>query len=332
MKLRNPKILIGVLSLFVLIAIVVNLAVGAYPVSISELVRVLIHGNDIDPVVRSVVFDIRLPRLMLGIAIGVALSSATAVMQTSMKNALADPALLGLAAASALGVVVALVLGFKFGSFGAFAFSLIFTFIGFLLLLVGHFGGRRMAAQETLLIGVALGALFLGFLGIIATTLDDPQLRAMTLWSFGSLALASQTTATIALVGSIVGFVIAMAIAPKLDLLLLGDRAARLLGVNTRSLRMVSLLLIALLVSAGVFAAGVIAFLGLFSVTIARTFVGPRHRALLPVSALMSVLTILICDLLARVIASPLDLPIGFFTALIGAPVLIFTLVRNENG
>jgi iron complex transport system permease protein len=248
-----------------------------------------------------------------------------------MRNALADPALLGLAAASALGVVVALVLGFDFGGIAAFLFALIFTVVSFLLLLVGHFGGKRTSAQNTLLIGVSLGAFFLGLLGVLATSLDNPQLRAMTLWSFGSLALATQTTSVLALVASLVGFTMAWILAPKLDLLLLGERMARTLGVETRKLRMLSLLLISLLVTAAVYGAGVIAFLGLFSVTVARALVGPRHRLLLVVGSLISVLTILVCDLLARSIAAPIDLPIGFLTSLIGAPVLIFILARSAN-
>ena len=319
------------LSFLVILAIISNLAIGAYPISLGELGAALSGNGDLDPVTRSIIFDIRLPRLVLGIAVGISLAGATAVMQTSMRNVLADPALLGLAAASALGVVVALVSGFEFGSIGAYLVALIFTVLGFMLLLVGHFGGRRMPAQQTLLIGVALGALFLGLLGIIATTLDDPQLRAMSLWSFGSLALATQTTANIALVGALVGLGIALYLSPKLDLLLLGDRAARMLGLESRKIRMLSLLVMAVLITSGVFGAGVVAFLGLFSVTVARAFVGPRHGVLIPVSVLISVLTILICDLLARVIASPMDLPIGFFTALIGAPVLIAVLVRNSN-
>jgi iron complex transport system permease protein len=327
----KPKILIPTLFGFVILAILANLSIGAYQLSISEVVSVLINPENMNPIATSVVFDIRIPRLILGIAIGFSLAGATTLMQSSMRNVLADPALLGLAAASALGVVVALVLGFDFGGVAAFLFALFFTVAAFLLLLVGHFGGRRASAQNTLLIGVALGAFFLGLLGVLATSLDNPQLRAMTLWSFGTLALATQTIATVAFTASIIGFALVWALAPKMDLLLLGERMARTLGVETRRIRLVSLLLISLLVTAGVYGAGVIAFLGLFSVTVARALVGPRHRPLLLTSTLISVLTILVCDLLARSIAAPIDLPIGFLTSLIGAPVLIYILARTAN-
>ena len=327
----KPGLLVAVLSFFVATAIVANLTFGAYQLSLSQIWQSLFSARGSDLISDSVLLDIRLPRIILGIAIGIALAGSTSLMQTSMRNVLADPALLGLAAASALGVVVALVLGFDFGSLPAFGFALLFTVIAFLLLLVGHFGGRRAASQNTLIIGVALGSFFLGLLGILATTLDKPQLRSMALWSFGSLSLATQTTANVALVASLLGLVAAWVLAPKLDLLLLGERAASLLGVETRKIRMFALLLISLLVTAAVFGAGVIAFLGLFSVTIARVLVGPRHRMLLVTSALFSVLTILVCDLLARTVAAPIDLPIGFFTSLIGAPVLIAILVRSKN-
>lgn len=327
----KPKILIPTLVGFVILAILANLSIGAYQLSISEVLSVLTNPESMSPIATSVVFDIRIPRLILGIAIGISLAGATTLMQSSMRNVLADPALLGLAAASALGVVVALVFGFDFGGIAAFLFALLFTVTAFLLLLVGHFGGKRASAQNTLLIGVALGAFFLGLLGVLATSLDNPQLRAMTLWSFGTLALATQTVAIVAFSASVIGFAIVWALAPKMDLLLLGERMARTLGVETRKLRLVSLLLISLLVTAAVYGAGVIAFLGLFSVTVARALVGPRHRPLLLTSALISVLTILICDLLARSIAAPIDLPIGFLTSLIGAPVLIFILARTAN-
>jgi iron complex transport system permease protein len=327
----KPKILIPTLFGFVIVAILANLSIGAYQLSISEVVSVLTNPESMSPIATSVVFDIRIPRLVLGIAIGISLAGATTLMQSSMRNVLADPALLGLAAASALGVVVALVLGFDFGSIAAFLFALLFTVVAFLLLLVGHFGGKRASAQNTLLIGVALGAFFLGLLGVLATGLDNPQLRAMTLWSFGTLALATQTIAMVAFTASVIGIAIVWALAPKMDLLLLGERMARTLGVETRKLRLVSLLLISVLVTAAVYGAGVIAFLGLFSVTVARALVGPRHRPLLLTSALISVLTILVCDLLARSIAAPIDLPIGFLTSLIGAPVLIFILARTAN-
>ena len=331
MKKVKPKILIPTLFGFVILAILANLSIGAYQLSISEVVSVLTNPESMSPIATSVVFDIRIPRLILGIAIGISLAGATTLMQSSMRNVLADPALLGLAAASALGVVVALVLGFDFGGVAAFLFALLFTVAAFLLLLVGHFGGKRASAQNTLLIGVALGAFFLGLLGVLATSLDNPQLRAMTLWSFGTLALATQTIAMVAFTASVIGFVLVWTLAPKMDLLLLGERMARTLGVETRKLRLASLLLISLLVTAAVYGAGVIAFLGLFSVTVARALVGPRHRPLLLTSVLISVLTILVCDLLARSIAAPIDLPIGFLTSLIGAPVLIFILARTAN-
>lgn len=327
----KPALLISLLSALVVLAIFASLSIGAYQLSISEILSVFTNPEIANPITSSIILDIRIPRLILGIAIGVSLAGATTLMQSSMRNALADPALLGLAAASALGVVVALVLGFDFGGIAAFLFALLFTVVAFLLLLVGHFGGKRASAQNTLLIGVALGAFFLGLLGVLATSLDNPQLRAMTLWSFGSLSLATQTTASVALVAAIAGFMVAWILAPKLDLLLLGERMARTLGVETRKLRMVSLLLISLLVTAAVYGAGVIAFLGLFSVTVARALVGPRHRLLLVTGSLISVLTILVCDLLARTIAAPIDLPIGFLTSLIGAPVLIMILARTAN-
>jgi len=330
-KKVKQKILISTLFGFVILAILANLSIGAYQLSISEVVSVLTNPESMSPIATSVVFDIRIPRLILGIAIGISLAGATTLMQSSMRNVLADPALLGLAAASALGVVVALVLGFDFGGVAAFLFALLFTVAAFLLLLVGHFGGKRASAQNTLLIGVALGAFFLGLLGVLATSLDNPQLRAMTLWSFGTLALATQTIAMVAFTASVIGFVLVWTLAPKMDLLLLGERMARTLGVETRKLRLASLLLISLLVTAAVYGAGVIAFLGLFSVTVARALVGPRHRPLLLTSVLISVLTILVCDLLARSIAAPIDLPIGFLTSLIGAPVLIFILARTAN-
>ncbi len=327
----KPTVLVSFLLGLVILSILANLTIGAYQLSISEIITTFITPENVNPITTSIVFDIRIPRLILGIAIGISLAGATTLMQTSMRNVLADPALLGLAAASALGVVVALVLGFDFGGIAAFTFALIFTVVSFLLLLVGHFGGKRTSAQNTLLIGVSLGAFFLGLLGVLATSLDNPQLRAMTLWSFGSLALATQTTSVLALVASLVGFTMAWILAPKLDLLLLGERMAGTLGVETRKLRMLSLLLISLLVTAAVYGAGVIAFLGLFSVTVARALVGPPHRLLLVVGSLISVLTILVCDLLARSIAAPIDLPIGFLTSLIGAPVLIFILARSAN-
>lgn len=327
----KSKLLIPILFGFVTLAILANLVIGAYQLSISEITSVFTNPENVNPIATSVIFDIRLPRLILGIAIGVSLAGATTLMQSSMRNVLADPALLGLAAASALGVVVALVLGFDFGGIAAFLFALLFTVAAFLLLLVGHFGGKRASTQSTLLIGVALGAFFLGLLGVLATSLDNPQLRAMTLWSFGTLALATQTIALVAFTASVVGFALVWILAPKMDLLLLGERMARTLGVETRKLRLVSLLLISLLVTAAVYGAGVIAFLGLFSVTVARALVGPRHRPMLLTSSLISVLTILVCDLLARSIAAPIDLPIGFLTSLIGAPVLIFILARTAN-
>lgn len=327
----KPKTLISILSGLVFVAVFANLSIGAYQIPVSDLVSAISKSQTLNPIAQSIMFDIRIPRLLLGIAIGISLAGATTLMQTSMRNALADPALLGLASASALGVVVALVLGFDFGGLVAFALALLFTVASFLLLLVGHFGGKRGSAQNTLLIGVALGAFFLGLLGVLATSLDNPQLRAMTLWSFGTLALATQTIATVALIASLVGFILVWILAPKLDLLLLGERMAKTLGVETRKLRMVSLLLISLLVTAAVYGAGVIAFLGLFSVTVARALVGPRHRVLLITGSLISVLAILVCDLLARSIAAPIDLPIGFLTSLIGAPVLIMILARSAN-
>jgi iron complex transport system permease protein len=314
-------------ALLVALALLASLALGARPVAISDVVGAFtgFDGSPDQIAVRS----LRLPRTVLGLAVGVALGVAGAVMQGLTRNPVADPGLLGVSAGAALGVVGAVVLG----GVATVSGYVWFAFAGALVAAVTVYAvasrSRRAPVTSLVLAGAAVTAT-LGSITSSVLVVDQQTLDQYRFWAVGSLLGRDLGTAMaiVPFVGA--GLLAAAACARGLDALALGDEVALALGRSLGATRFVAGLAIVLLTGAAVAAAGPIAFVGLVVPHLVRPLVGSRHDWLLLASALYAPALLLWADVLGRLLIRPAELPAGVVTALLGAPFLIW-LVRRDR-
>ncbi|MDP9942231.1 FecCD family ABC transporter permease [Ectopseudomonas alcaliphila] len=282
--------------------------------------------------------QIRMPRTLLGLAVGMVLALCGVAMQGLFRNPLADPGLVGVSSGAALGAAVAIVGGAAFGGLPeAFAPYLLSAcaFVGGLLVTalvyrLGRCDGQTNVATM-LLAGIALTALAGAAIGLFTYLADDATLRTLTFWNLGSLNGASYARLWPLLLATLAVVLWLPRRARALNALLLGESEARHLGFDVERLKRELVFCTALGVGAAVAAAGLIGFIGLVVPHLMRLLVGPDHRLLLPASALAGASLLLLADLVARLALAPAELPIGIVTALIGAPFFLYLLVRGRS-
>lgn len=287
----------------------------------------------------TIVWDIRMPRVLTAVLVGAGLAVSGAVMQGLFRNPLADPGLVGVSAGAGLGAVMAIVLGgFLPAAVLAWTGGYLVPIAAFLggwvstmiLYAIATRGGRTSVATM-LLAGIALGALAGALTGLVVYRATDDQLRDLTFWGMGSVAGA--TWAKLLTAGPIIalGLLAAPMLARALDALALGEAVAAHLGIDTQAMKRIAILSVAMSVGASVAITGGIGFVGIVVPHILRLAQGPEHRSLLPNCALLGAVVLLAADMISRVVVAPAELPIGIVTATMGGPFFLWILLKNRN-
>lgn len=287
----------------------------------------------------AVVLSIRLPRILMGMLVGASLAMCGAALQGLFRNPLADPALVGVSSGAALGAVSVIVLsqgplwllaqwfGLYLLPVAAFVGGVIVTLLVYRLAT----SGNRTAVTTLLLAGIAIGSLSSAATGLLTFMADDFQLRTLTFWTMGSLGGSTWSK----LSGSALLMLLAILLLPTqaraLNALLLGESEAMHVGFELQRVKRRVILLVALAVGAAVSVSGIIGFVGLITPHLIRLMFGPDHRLLLPASALLGAMLLLLADLFARTVVAPGELPIGIVTALIGGPFFLWLLLRFRS-
>lgn len=275
---------------------------------------------------------VRFPRVVLALLVGAALATAGALMQGVFGNPLAEPAIVGVSPGAAVGASLVFVTGANFlgewtVAVAAFATGLVTTLLVYAL----SRSGGRTEVVTLVLTGVAVTAVAFAIVAF-ATFIASPEAREqIVFWQLGSLNGARWQAVVAVLPFMVVGLTLALAMARSLDLLALGERSARHLGVHVERLRLVAIAAVAMLVGSGVAFAGVIGFVGLVVPHLIRMIAGPGHRVLLPASALGGALLLVSADLVARTAIRYADLPLGMLTALVGGPLFFWLLRRTRT-
>jgi iron complex transport system permease protein len=315
---------VGVLALVVM----ASLAVGAKPIPLRGVVEAILHGHHTDNGV--VVLDLRLPRTLLGVAVGAALALAGCLMQALTRNPLADPGILGVN----IGASVAVVLAIWIWHFTALSSYVWFAFLGagaasVLVYLLGSRGRAGATPVRLALAGTAVSAV-LGSVVSFVTLLNPDVFDQFRFWGVGSLSGVPLSVLWEVLPFLVVGTVLALCMAGSLNALALGDETARALGNRVNLTRALGAVAVTLLCGAATAAVGPIAFVGLTIPHMARLITGPDHRWLLPYSLVLGPILLLSSDIVGRVIARPGEIEVGIITAFVGAPVFI-ALVRRRR-
>ncbi len=315
-----------------------SLSHGAYGLSVHQMIETLTgHGSRIS---RIVVWNIRLPRLIAGIITGASLGIAGAVLQGYLRNPLATPFTMGVSNGAMFGASLAIILGAGYSMNSGQVFLnnpyavVLFAFLGALsatLVILTLARLRGLSPEAIVLAGVAMSSLFVALTTLIQYFANELQLAAMVYWSFGNLGRATWKEDEIMVIVFSLVFIYFMLKRWDLNASTTGDEVAKSVGVNIERERLIGTLLAALVTSVTVAFVGVIGFIGLIAPHSMRLTGGGDYRFLIPLSALSGALLLLSADTLARLIVSPVTLPVGVITSFLGAPTFIYLLVKMEG-
>jgi iron complex transport system permease protein len=280
---------------------------------------------------KQILLSIRLPRVVISILMGMALGASGAVLQGILRNPLADPYILGISSGAALMAAAGIIAGVTF--LGVFTIPVL-AFAGALVtgIFVGAMGWKRGGfwPDRLLLAGVGLGFLFSAMLMLLMSISSDEGMKRATLWIFGDLSIADWSIIPYGVIFIAAGLGISLFRAKALNSLMLGDDLSHSLGFSPRKERFILFISVGLMTAASVSLGGMIGFIGLLIPHIGRFMIGSDSRILVPVSALGGGVLLCIADLIGKSIVSPMELPAGIITALLGAPYFLYLLRRKD--
>jgi iron complex transport system permease protein len=335
---RRPVVWLAI-AVVLVAGVLVSALAGQLPVTPAEVGGSLLRAAGIpnpwapsDAVVESTLWVVRFPRIAMAVTVGAALAAAGAVMQAVFGNPLAEPGVVGVSSGAALGAAAAIVLGlaaFGDGLVAALAFcgGLLATL---LVYLVSRANGRTEVVT-LLLTGIAVNAFAGAGLAFLLFSASSANREQIVFWQLGSLGGSLWREVLVVAVVAVPGVVVAALLGRRYDVLALGERNARHLGVDVERLRIVSVVLVALLTGVAVAFVGIIAFVGLVVPHLVRMLQGPAHRPLIVASAVGGAALMVWADLLARTLVAGAELPIGLLTSLVGGPFFFFLLWRQRR-
>ena len=338
MRRFSARSLITVLTILLPAVALASLVVGTVNISILDVLDTLL-GNGTSQQIGAILFDIRLPRILMAIFVGAVLASTGAVMQGLFRNPLADPSLIGVSSGASVGASLMIVSAGGFIQSGAL--------VGLSLVAVGAFVGGftatllvyRLATSgigtsvtTMLLAGIAIAALAGALNSLLSYFSDNDMLRQISLWQMGNLSGASWLKVGIMGSAALLLLILFPRESRALNALLLGESEARHLGIDVQRVKQRLILLTALGVGISVALAGLVGFVGLIIPHMVRLAIGPDHRWLVPASALAGATLLVIADSLARIVVIPAELPTGILTALLGAPFFVALLLQQRKG
>lgn len=327
-RVRVP--LISLLAILLVLTVVISLSIGATAIQVSAILNGALSESQ-----QAVLLAIRLPRVLLAVVVGASLAVSGAAMQGLFRNPLADPGLIGISSGAALAVAVMIVIvGPVSGVLGLYGIS-VAAFVGgsvtaLLIFKFAHFTGT-FSVTYMLLAGIAINALAGAGTGLLTYLSNDEQLRTLTFWTMGSLGGALWPAVIVVATVVIPSTIVLVKYAKQLNILLLGEQEAHYLGVNIKRLKIVVIMTTALSVGAAVAVSGIIGFVGLVVPHLIRLTIGPDHRLLIPASAFLGAILLVVADTASRTVVSPAEMPVGIITSLIGGPFFLWLLLKQNT-
>jgi len=318
------------LGLLLIISAFLGLSMGSSEQNIRQILAVLAGHADQYPTLSSIVWRIRLPRVLLAALVGATLSLGGLVFQALLRNPLAEPYIMGISGGSAVGAIIGILLGMS--PFPGVAF---FAFAGSMatLLLVLLIASTRSAMKkETLILaGVMVNAFCASVIMFLISLTQDSRLHNILFWLMGDLSMSNTHQTLMLMVALLPCFTVLFLLARPMNILLMGEEMAANMGVDVRLIPLVLLLVTSFMVSIVVCHTGLLGFVGLVMPHLLRLLFGPDHRLLVPACILGGAAYLILCDLLARSLPSQGEMPVGVITAMVGAPLFILLLRRSRQ-
>jgi iron complex transport system permease protein len=344
MRALPAPLLLLALGCVLLVVILIAVSFGSTSIPIGTIVQILLNGTGLfhftrqwDPSAEVIVWQVRMPVVIGAALVGSALAVAGVLFQGMLRNPLADPFLIGTSSGAALGAAIAFVLPLDtlYGSF--FLLTPFLAFVGAVLTVLLVYAIARVGGQTPvvtlLLAGVVVNAVLVAFQTLILTLSPHAQFSIVALFNWLTGGVAVTSWSPIIVVGAIIliGIVFSLTLARVLDAFGLGEESAAHLGLHVERYKLLIIMVGSLLTAAAVSISGLIGFVGLVTPHAMRLLLGPRHRLLLPASALGGAIFLTVADLLGRVVIAPAVLPVGVFTALVGAPFFLYLLRSSKR-
>lgn len=341
--MKKSSLIITLLIITLFVTVLISCATGAMGVSPVQLVSIigykagLVSQQNFTPQQEAVIWDIRLPRVMLSVLTGALLAISGAAIQGLFRNPLADPGIIGVSAGAAMFASLVIVLAgpaFMLGSYAGFSLLTIITFAGALLsaFLVFGIGRNKRGANVALMLlaGIAINAIAGSITGMLIYLSSESQLRNLTFWTLGSLGGADWKNVLISFIILLTALFLLVRKAKALNAFSLGEQEAMHIGINVEQTKNIIVIICSAAIGATVAFCGIIGFIGLVIPHILRLTGSYDHRFLLPASALGGAVLLCLADTLSRTLVAPAEIPVGIITALVGAPVFLFLLLRQK--
>lgn len=339
-------IFLGLLVLSVLLAV----SIGTVQIPLKDVYRIVLYNATHIPMedaaslsagtVFQIVWNVRMPRVLMGALIGVLLAMCGVVMQATVQNPLADPYILGISSGASLGATFSIMIGAS-AVFTGWLATMGIAFWAFagslgamtLVMVLANMGGGRITSAKLVLAGSVVGSLCGSFTNMMIYIGNDAEnMKTVSYWLLGSMASAKWEKLWLPGVCMLLGVFFFLTQTRTLNTLLLGDEAAITLGVDLSKRRKVYMVLTSLLSAVAVCTCGIVGFVGLMIPHIVRGFVGSDHRFLLPMAALSGGIFLIWADVAARIVMKNMEIPIGVITSAIGAPIFVYMMVRKSYG
>ena len=323
---RRKRMFAVICVVLTVVAFFVSLTVGFYKVSIGEAIGIIsdhLHGTISDMQADSIIFNSRLPIAIFAIIAGAALSAGGAVMQTILRNPLADPYTMGISSGASLGATIAIIMGTSL--WAGFSNSEFIVIMAFLFSI-----RRKTTPTKIILIGIAVMYMFSAIVSLLMVTASEDTLSEIYAWRVGTLALVSWSDIPIPLIGTVVCLILMMVSHRRINVLMSGSNCAQSLGVDPKRTILVQMVIISIMTAVVVSFCGTIGFIGLVGPHVARIFVGSESKMLIPASAAFGSVFLLVANSIASVSGS-YGLPVGVVSAIIGCPLFIFILIKMRR-
>ncbi|MBQ1466222.1 MAG: iron ABC transporter permease [Eubacteriaceae bacterium] len=351
--------LIPVFALLLILSVLLAVTIGAVKISLSDVYRIVIYNSthfrigdfetgivvgDADFVSRGtmyeIIWNVRMPRVVMGAVVGVLLAMCGVVMQATVQNPLADPYILGISSGASLGATFSIMIGAAAVFKGALATmgTAFWAFLGALgamalVMTLANVGGGRITSAKLVLAGSVVGSLCGAFTNMMVYIGQDAEnMKTVTYWLLGSMTSAKWEKLWLPGLCMVLGLLFFITQLRNLNTLLLGDEAAITLGVDLGKWRRIYMVITSLLSAVAVCTCGIVGFVGLMIPHIVRGFVGSDHRFLLPIASFTGGIFLIWADVLARIVMKNSEIPIGVITSAVGAPIFVYMMIKKSYG
>ena len=338
---KNFRLIFTVLIVLLIFSLIAGIAFGSSYIKISDVYKFVINKISereiFEPLWKKtaevIIWEVRVPRVVLSGICGAGLALCGVLMQCITKNPIADPYILGISSGASAGAVFVIVfggatLGISSVAGGAFVGALI---CGAMVFVIGTQYGKNSSTVRLILTGLAISTIFSSITNMLLYSAKNAnQVKSAVFWTMGSLGRAKWGELMFPLIVLLFVLVLSVMMSKSLDLLILGDSSAKMLGMNVAFVKTSVILMSTFLISVLVSLTGAIGFIGLIVPHIARAFCGSGHKRLILVSIFMGAIFLIWCDVLARIMFPPMEIPIGIITSIIGGPFFLFMISRNK--